>query len=213
MQRRDTPNCPSTRREHVHGAVAQREWYCLLDKRCHERWTWKRPTRSAQAMDRKGRQGRGLCVGRRRGDLIAPAIGGTTRALERRSLLAGPVCGLALVEGFDDGRLLAPLRVFDRHEPPGFDVSSHLKGRDHSPRLSGFCFPFRHVRSPQKSVLTMPRGTTVPLGKIPGNLSTKDASSPGVGLTCRGRGGVTETAGRGGVLAKGHRSQLKGLPT
>ena len=29
VQRRDTPNCPSTRREDVHSAVAQRAWYYL----------------------------------------------------------------------------------------------------------------------------------------------------------------------------------------
>ena len=48
-----------------------------LDKRCHGRWTPQVPTRSAQAMDRTERQGRDLCVGRCRGDLITPAIGGT----------------------------------------------------------------------------------------------------------------------------------------
>ena len=71
----------------------------------------------------------------------------------------GPGCGLTLFERFDDGRFLTPLGVLDRHEPPGFGVSAHLKGRGRLPRCLGcFCLPFRHVRSPQKRVSTMLTG-------------------------------------------------------
>ena len=204
MQRRDTPNCPSTRREDVHGAVAQRAWYCLPGQALP--WAMD-PAGAYTVCSGHGSQRE---AGARSLRWTAPwgPHHPSHRWYERvrwrgAALPAGPVCGLALVEGFDDGRLLAPLRVFDRHEPPGFDVSAHLKGLGLLPRcLRCFCFPFRHVRSPQKSVLTMPRGTPLLLGKIWGNLSKKDASSPGVGHTCRrGGGGDRDCRARCGVLA------------
>jgi len=181
VQRRDTPYCPSSLREDVHSAVAQRAWYFLPGQaQAMGDGPCRGPTRSAQAMDRKERQGRR--------SLSWTVPWGPRHPshwwYERLRWIGaapqqGPVCGLALVEGFDNGRFLTALSVFDRHELPGFDVSSHLKGLGLLPRcLRCFCFPFRHVRSPQKSVSTMPRGTTLLLGRSVWELEHKGLLFP-----------------------------------
>jgi len=163
-QRRDTPNCPSTRREDVHGAVAQRKWYFLPGQALP--WAMD-PARGLHDLLRPeiAQRGRGevSALGGTVGTSSPQPSGVRTLALERRRPPAGLVCGLALVEGFDDGRFLTPLGVLDRNEPPGFGVSAHLKGLGRLPHgLGCFCFPFRHVRSPPKRVSTMLTGYDAP---------------------------------------------------
>jgi len=135
-----------------------------LDKRCHGRWTWQGASTVCSG------HGSHREAGARSLRWTAPwgPHHPSHRWYERvhwrgAAPQQGPVHGLALVEGFDNGRLLAPLRVLDRNEPPGFGVASHLKGRGRLPRCLGcFCFPFRHVRSPQKRVSTMLTGYDAP---------------------------------------------------
>src|SRR5215510_1076562 len=59
---------------------------------------------------------------------------------------------------------------------------------------------FDHLR---RESLRCSRGTMLLLGKIWGNLSTKDSSSPGVGHTSRRGGGDSDCSARCGVLTTG----------
>src|SRR5262249_33584821 len=106
----------------------------------------------------------------------------------------GPERELLLCDGFDDGRFLAPLGFLDRKEPPGFGVSSHLKGLGLWLVCLGF-FPFRHVRSPPKRIYDADGSRRTFSAGSCGNLSKKDASSPGVCPACRGHMRASERPG------------------
>src|SRR5215471_7840011 len=78
----------------------QRSWYCLRNRRSHRNAIPIRPMPRA------------------------------THWCNSDNILSltRPIRGLFLCECFNDGRFLAPLGFLDRNEPPGFGVSSHLKG-------------------------------------------------------------------------------------
>ena len=97
----------------------------------------------------------------------------------------GPERGLFLGDSFDHCRFLAPLGILDRNKPPGFGISSHLNCLGLLLCCLG-CFPFRHVRSPQKSIHDAYISHRYFSVGSCGNLSKKDPSSLWVCYACRG---------------------------